>query len=151
MRRPPIMRSDPCLCPDGSARKLATASAALIALALAGCSSFKAEPKYVDPNLFPANYKTDLLTYFQTDPRALVGAMSAELSSPVLEPFGTDSRYVACLRVAGPNLHKEMMIVFYAGVINQYVDATDEACKDAAYAPFPELPAMVAQLRSKQK
>ncbi len=152
MRRPPITRSGPRPCHGGSAHQLPAASAVLIACALAGCSSFSsAPPKSVDPNIFPANYKASLMTYLQANPFGLVGATSAELSAPVLKPFGSESRYVACLRVAGPNLRREKMVVYYGGELNQFVDATEEGCRDAAYAPFPELPALLAQLRSKQK
>lgn len=123
----------------------------LATLALAGCSSFgfgggSAQPE-VNPNLFPADYKSDLLTFLRTSPFGLVGAREASLSPPELKPFGNESRYVACLRVASPDWHKDKMIVYYGGAINQLVDATD-VCNGAAYQPFPELPSMFAQLRS---
>ena len=135
----------------GGARKLPALGAALLGLTLAHCSSFNAAPPPVNPNVFPANYKATVLTFLQTNPYGMVGAISAELSPPVLKPFGTDSRYVGCMRAAGPNWRKEKMVVFYGGEINQFVDATEDACKDAAYTPFPELTAMLAQLKSKPK
>jgi hypothetical protein len=128
-----------------------TAPVALAALALAGCSSFglgQSEPQ-IDPNTFPADYKSGLMTFLQTNPYGLVGAREAALSPLELKPFGNESRYVACLRVAGPDWRKEKMIVYYGGAINQFIDAND-VCKSAAYQPFPELPAMFAQLRSKK-
>ncbi|HLH91854.1 MAG TPA: hypothetical protein VKX28_25780 [Xanthobacteraceae bacterium] len=133
------------------APKLRALGAALLGLALAHCSSFDAAPPPVNANLYPARYKATVLTFLQTNPYGMVGAISAELSPPVLKPFGTDSRYVACMHAAGPNWRKEKMVVFYGGEINQFVDATEEACKDAAYAPFPELIAMLAQLKAKPK
>jgi|HubBroStandDraft_1064217.scaffolds.fasta_scaffold29180_4 hypothetical protein len=133
------------------ARRLLALGAVLVGLVLAHCSSFSTPPKYVDPNLFPANYKASLMTFLGTNPYGMVGAISADLSPPVLKPFGTESRFVACMRAAGPNWQKQKMAVFYGGEINQFVDATEEACKDAAYAPFPELPAMLAQLKAKPK
>ena len=132
------------------ARRLPTLGAVLVGLALAHCSALStAPPKYVDPNLFPANYKASLMAFLGTNPYGMIGAISADLSPPVLKAFGTESRFVACMRAAGPNWQKQKMAVFYGGEINQFVDATEEACKDAAYAPFPELPAMLAQLKSK--
>jgi hypothetical protein len=143
MHQPPIAYSAP--------RRVWVLSAALL-VALAGCSSFNPPPATaVDPNIYPANYKAALMTMLQTNPFGLVGAISAQLSAPALRPFGSDNRYVACLNVTGPDWHKEKMVVFFAGAINQFVDATEEACKGAAGAPFPELPAMFAQLKSKQK
>jgi hypothetical protein len=134
-----------------SGRKLPALGAAFLGFAVAHCSSFSTAPPRVDPNVFPANYKPSVLTLLRTNPYGMVGAVSADLSPPALKPFGTDSRYVACVRAAGPDWRKEKMAVFYGGEINQFVDATEEACKDAAYAPFPELPAMLATLKSKPK
>jgi hypothetical protein len=127
-------------------------TAAFAALALAGCSSFgfgQSTAPEPDPNILPADYKSSLMTFLQTNPFGLVGAREAALSPPELKPFGNETRYVACLRVAAPDWRKEKMIVYYAGAINQFVDATD-LCKSAVYQPFPELPAMFAQLRSKK-
>ncbi len=91
------------------------------------------------------------MTFVQTNASGMVGATSAELSAPALRPFGSESRYVACLNAAGPDWRKQKMFVFYGGEINQFIDASEEACKGAPFAPFPELPAMLAQIRSKQK
>ena len=123
---------------------------ALAALALAGCSSFgigQSDPPPVEANVFPADYKSGLMAFLRTNPFNLVGTREAAVSPPELKPFGNESRYVACLRVAAPDWRKEKMIVYYGGTINQFVDAT-ELCKSAAYQPFPELPAMFATLRS---
>jgi hypothetical protein len=127
------------------------AATGMTALALAGCSSFgMGQPDKPDePNVFPAEYKAGLITFLQTSPFGLVGTREAALSAPELKAFGNESRYVACLRVAGPDWRKDKMIVYFAGAINQFVDA-GEQCKGAAYQPYPELPAMFAQLRSKK-
>jgi hypothetical protein len=149
MGKPSIADPYPRASRRGGARKLSALGAALLGFALAHCSSFSTPPSRVDPNVFPANYKASVMTFVQANAYGMAGAISAELSPPVLKPFGTDSRYVACVRAAGPNWRKEKMVVFYGGEINQFVDATEEACKDAAYTPFPELPAMLAQLKKK--
>jgi len=126
-----------------------TTAGALAVLALAGCSAFgvgQTEPPQVDPNTLPADYKSGLMAFLRNNPFDLVGTSEAALSPPELKAFGNESRYVACLRVAGPNMRKEKMIVYYGGAINQFTDA-GESCKSAVYQPFPELPAMFAQLR----
>jgi hypothetical protein len=128
-----------------------TAAIAVAALALSGCSSFgygEAE-KPVEPNVFPAEYRAGLMTFLQTNPFGLVGAREASLSQPELKAFGNENRYVACLQVAGPDWRKNKMIVYFGGTINQFIDA-GEQCNGAAYQPYPELPAMFAQLRSKK-
>jgi hypothetical protein len=43
------------------------------------------------------------------------------------------------------------MAVFYAGTINQFIDATPEACGTAAYAAFPELTTLLGQLSGSKK
>jgi hypothetical protein len=130
----------------------AAVGAAFLVTALAGCTSFGigGDTKPVDPNLFPASFKTDLLTYLQTNPYSLVGTRDASLAAPALRPFGNESRYVACLRVVGPDWRKEKMVVYYAGEINQYVDATSEQCGGADYQPFPELIAMLNRFGGKK-
>ena len=141
--------------PKGRIKGCALGIAIALAATLAGCSSFSPPPaNAIDPNLYPANFKATVLTFLQQNPYNLTGAISAELAPPALKSFGAESRearYVACLRVAGPDWRKEKMIVFYGGEINQFVDATAEGCRGAPYAVFPELPAMLAQLRGQKK
>lgn len=125
-----------------------------LAVALAGCASFgggQNDKAAVDPNVSPANYKANIMAFLQNNPYGLVGAREASLSAPELKPFGTDSRYVACLHASGPGWSKEKMIVFYAGAINQFVDATSEACGTAAYQPFPEITTLLNQLGGNKK
>ena len=146
---PPAARSPRRVWLRTQARR--TAAIGMMALALAGCSSFGGgQPdKPIDPNVFPADYKTGLISFLQNNPFGLVGARDASLSAPELKAFGNDSRYVACLQVAGTDWRKDKMIVYFGGAINQFVDA-GEQCKGAAYQPYPELPAMFAVLRSKK-
>ncbi len=134
----------------GGRRAVALAGAAL----LAGCASFgggQQAPKPVDPNVMPADYKASVMSFLQQNPYGLVGARAAELSAPELKPFGTESRYVSCLRAVGPDWRKEKMIVFYAGEINQFVDATPDACGTAAYQAFPEITTLLNTLKGNKK
>ena len=136
--------------PMGRLRR-ARIAAPFAALALAGCASFSSDQPAVNPNVAPANYKATIMAFLQNDPYALVGLREAALSPPDLKPFGTDSRYVACLRAQGPDWSKEKMFIFYAGEINQFVDATADACAKAPYQPFPEIIAVLNQLSGKKK
>jgi hypothetical protein len=120
----------------GHRRPLLLGALALIAIASASCDSHKEEPR-VDPNLFPTDYKSKIVTFLQkylTDRTSFFGA---SISPPMLKPFGIDNRYVVCVRLSG-NKPGEKMAVFYGGQLNQFVDAGD-VCKGAAYEPFPEL------------
>lgn len=117
--------------------------AAALAMALAACST-KA-PEVVDPNLFPTNYKNeilDTLTHSLDDP---TNVHDAFISDPVLTPIGTNQRYTVCVRFNARDLSrqyvgsKDRVAYFYGGRINQLVEATPEQCGNAAYKPFPEL------------
>jgi len=126
----------------GNRRLLAFAA---LVLALAGCSSFRKEDPPLEPNVMPANYRQNLLTFLQqqlTDP---VGVREAFVSEPRLQPIGTESRYVACLRYNSKDGFgqyvgvKEYAAIYFNGSLTQYVPATPELCGRAAYVPFPEL------------
>jgi hypothetical protein len=112
--------------------------AALFA-ALVGCSQFGKPEQKPDPNAYPANYKTDLLTYLRDHPDDLSNAQSTYISLPALKQFGAESRYFICLRADGQNWRKEKIVIFFSGMINQFVNATSEDCGTAAYQLFPEL------------
>ena len=112
---------------------------------LIGCSSGSSKQSEESPNVFPADYKNEiLLTMTNTleDPTNIRGAF---ISEPVLRSAGKDERYVVCVRSDSRNANKnytgskDRIGYFYAGHLNQLVDATKEQCGNAAYKPFPEL------------
>ena len=76
------------------------------------------------------------------DPTNIRGAF---ISEPVLRSAGKDERYVVCVRSDSRNANKnytgskDRIGYFYAGHLNQLVDASKEQCGNAAYKPFPEL------------
>lgn len=98
-------------------------------------------------NVFPQNYKADLMAYMRTylnDPTHVRGAA---VSQPQLKTVGPGERYVACVRfdarVDGKYAgSKDGAATYVSGKLDRYLDApieVRELCKDAAYAPFPEL------------
>jgi len=116
---------------------------ALVAGALAGCAADKKED--VDPNLFPGQYKQEIidsLTRILIDP---TNVHDAYITDPILVPVGKDSRYAACVRSNSRDFNrnyagsKDRIAYFFGGHLNQLVDATKEQCGSAAYKPFPEL------------
>jgi hypothetical protein len=126
--------------------------ALLIAVVLSGCSGLgfrKAadEPK-VDPNLFPATYKSDIITYLQNHLFDATNIRDAALAPPVLKQFDTQYRYVVCVRYNGRDAdHKymgveEKAVIYFGGKFNQFIDATPDLCGGAAYQAFPELQAL---------
>ncbi len=114
--------------------------------ALAACSSFgSSKVVEVDPNLFPTDYKQEILNTMTQTLEDPTNVRAAYLSDPVLAPVGKDQRYTACVRYNGRNaaMHykgsQDRIAYFYAGHLNQLVEATPEQCGQAAYKPFPEL------------
>jgi hypothetical protein len=123
--------------------------ALLTAVALSACSGLgfnkSANGPKTDPNIFPANYKTDMLSFLQGSLIDPTGIRDTFLAPPALKPFGTEPRYVVCVRynARGEDKQylggKEKVAIYFGGNLNQFVDATPDLCGGAPYQPFPEL------------
>jgi len=131
--------TNPCLL-----AALASALALAVALVLAACSSDKKEPEE-NPNVFPADYKSEILTTMTTMLDDPTNVRNAYISDPMLRAVVKDERYTVCVRSDSRNISrqysgsKDRIAIFYAGHLNQLIDATKEQCGNAAYKPFPEL------------
>jgi hypothetical protein len=128
----------------------------ILLVALTGCSGGslfgRSEENPVEANVYPENYKADLLTFLRNHPSEIDKIRDAYVSVPVLGQFGgSEGRYYLCLKTEGEGYRAEKVVIFFAGQINQYVNATGERCAAAAYQPFPELSALVTQLAGKKK
>jgi hypothetical protein len=119
-------------------------------LVLSGCSLFgdKSIAPPVEPNILPTNYRANLLDFLQnhlTDP---IGVRDAHISEPKVQPIGTESRYVVCLRYNAKDGYgqyvgiRDSIAIYFAGKLTQFVPATAEQCANAAYQRFPELEAL---------
>lgn len=132
-----------------------TAGVLLTALLLGGCASSSLEPTAVElkarwdaQNVFPANYKADLLAYLRTylnDPSQVRGAA---VTAPFLKQVGPGERYLVCVRYNARNTDgkyvgsKDGAAVYVSGKLDRFHDTPREVrelCKDAAFTPFPEL------------
>ncbi len=131
---------------------LLVAAAAMVALG--GCatevgpSGAELKAKWDAENVFPQAYRQDLLAYLRTylnDPSHVRGAA---VSQPQLKYIGPGDRYVACVRYNARNTDgkyqgsKDGAAVYVAGKLDRFFDIPKdvrELCKDAAFAPFPEL------------
>jgi hypothetical protein len=117
-------------------------------------------------NVRPQNYKADLLAFMRTYLNNPSGVRAASVSTPMLKKVGPGERYVVCVqynardsfgKYAGP---KEAVAVFVSGKLDRFAElaharpqsdeaetaasagsprAPRELCKDATFAPFPEL------------
>ncbi len=124
-----------------------------VLLAAAGCdtdlgpSQAELRAQWDAQNSLPQNYKQDLLAFLRTylnDPSHI---RDGAVSPPVLETVGPGKRYVACVRYdARDNGRKYMGVktgaaVYVSGKLDRFLDGKEAKtyCKDAAFAPFPEL------------
>jgi len=96
-------------------------------------------------NVYPTNYKSDILAAMHAYLNNPTGIRDAAISEPVLKSSGTVNRYVACLRftpkknVSEYGGTKEIAAVFMAGRLDRFVDLPKTECAGATYAAFPEL------------
>jgi len=97
---------------------------------------------------FPANYKSEILSFMKTYLNNPVGVRDAAMAEPVQRVVGGRLRYVSCLRFtardSGGNYvePRERAIQFVDGRLDRIVENASEPCAGAAYAPFPELEKM---------
>ena len=100
-------------------------------------------------NIYPQNYKSDLLAFLRTYLNNPEKVRSATLSPPALKKLGPGDRYVACVRYDARRTDgkyagmKTGAASYVAGKLDRFFDTppqqVEEMCKGAAYAPFPEL------------
>jgi hypothetical protein len=135
-------------------RGVALLMAASAAIALGGCatesgpSASELKARWDAENIYPQGYRQDLLAFLRTylnDPSHI---RSASVSPPQLKYIGPGDRYVACVRYNARNSDgkylgsKDGAATYVAGRLDRFLDTPKdvrEICKEAAFAPFPEL------------
>jgi len=137
-------------------------SAVVLSVALAGCSSGRSrEEREAIINVYPNNYRTDLLAALHTYVSDPINIRDAYVSDPAIRPIGKLNRYAACVRFNARNSDgryagsKDVLAVFVSGRFDQFVDPATgsgnsssqenpirEMCSQAEYKRFPELEAM---------
>jgi hypothetical protein len=96
-------------------------------------------------NVYPTNYKSDILAAMHAYLNNPSGIRDAAISEPVLKSAGNVDRYVACLRftpkknVSEYGATREIAAVFMAGRLDRFVDLPKTECSGVTYAAFPEL------------
>jgi len=129
--------------------------AVLMTLTLGGCASDNLEPSAAElkarweaQNVFPANYKADLLAYLRTYLNDPTNVRSAGVTAPFLKSVGPADRYIVCVRYNARNTDgkymgsKDGVAIYVSAKLDQFVDmprTVREMCKDAAFTPFSEL------------
>ena len=142
-------------------RRMALLLALAAVAVLGGCardigpSEAELRQQWEAKNIVPAAYKADLIAFLRTylnDPTQVRGAT---VSQPQRKTIGPGERYVVCVRYTeGRNGgQREGVATFVSGKLDRFFDVTKgkldrsldlpvearEMCKDAVFAPFPEL------------
>ncbi len=125
-------------------------------LVLGGCaadlgpSETELKARWDAQNIYPGDYKADLLAFLRTYLNDPSHVRDAGVSSPRLKSVssGRGSRYVACVRFnardsegkyQGP---KEGAAIYASGKLERFLDRprdVQDSCKGVSYLPFPEL------------
>jgi hypothetical protein len=122
----------------------------LAAIALAGCSSglnFGSKKKQpdvvVDSNIYPTNYRFQIVTMMQATLTNRADFIGTLIAPPALKPVPNSSfpHYVVCMQFNRPDGPLTKVVIYLGGEPQQYVDATPEECDGAPYQPFTELQA----------
>jgi hypothetical protein len=98
-----------------------------------------------DINVYPTNYKSDILAAMHAYLKNPTGIRDAAISEPTIKSSGTVNRYVACLRFTPKKNaseysgNREIAAVFMAGRLDRFVDLPKTECTGITYAAFPEL------------
>ncbi len=138
-------------------RRLAQSAALLAALASAGCTTevgptpAELKASWEAQNIPPQAYRQDLVAYMRTYLNDPSGIREAAVAAPVLKDFGPGQRFAACVRFNARKSDgkyagaKEGVAIYVSGKLDRFFDTPRDVrdfCKDAAYAPFPELEAL---------
>jgi hypothetical protein len=124
-------------------------------MAVLGACGHDLVPDGDEINVYPTNYKSDILAAMHTYLNNPTGMRDAAISEPTLKSTGvveqpdifphTVNRYVACLRFT-PRKNaseyggtKEIAAVFMRGRLDRFVDLPKTECTGVTYAAFPEL------------
>jgi len=130
------------------ARRFPGHAAALGAAAmLAGCASEPPPVMVGDPNVVPANYRSEVLAYLRIYLNDPTGVRDAYITEPMLRPVPGSNmqRYAVCLRYNARNSvgkyegSKDRYVAFLAGRLDTIVPARGEQCANVDWQPFPDL------------
>jgi hypothetical protein len=93
----------------------------------------------------PISYRSDTIAFMHTYLNDPTQIRDAAVSEPALKDFDNARRYVVCVRYNARKSNgeyagaKDSLVLFRDGRLDRIVDNARDACKDAAYQPFPEL------------
>lgn len=98
-----------------------------------------------DPNVAPANYKSDIQAFLRTYLNDPTRIRDAFISEPAIMQVGNVQRYASCLKFNARKSSgdyegsKERLVIFLSGRLDTMLMAKPDQCAKAVYQPFPEL------------
>jgi len=120
----------------------------MLALALAGCAGGERDIVLetkggASVNVYPENYKGEVLAYLRNYLNDLSGIRDAGISVPAMRKVGSIERYASCVRFSAraPGASasgRDYLAIFLAGKLDQMAPSSEQ-CTEATYQPFPEL------------
>ena len=125
--------------------RIALGAAAVLVLASCSSGDYLGKPKEPEPNIVPTNYKNEIIMNLKQTLIDPTNVKDAQITDPFLTQGAKDPRYVVCIRSNSRGYHREYLgpkdriAYFFAGNLNQLIDAKPEQCAKASYKPFPEL------------
>ena len=127
----------------------------LLPIALAACAGSDevksityTDDRGVSNQPFPANFKSEILSFMKTYLNNPVGVRDAAMAEPVQRVVGGRLRYISCLRFnardSGGNYReaRERAVLYVDGRLDRVIENASEVCAGAVYASFPELEKM---------
>ena len=127
----------------------------LLPIALAACAGSDevksityTDDRGVSNQPFPANFKSEILSFMKTYLNNPVGVRDAAMAEPVQRIVGGRLRYISCLRFnardSGGNYReaRERAVLYVDGRLDRVIENASEVCAGAVYASFPELEKM---------
>jgi len=138
-----------------------------LAVVLTGCGSGRLREEFEEReariNIYPHNFRADLLAALHTYVGDPTHIRDAYVSEPAIKPIGRQNRYTACVRFNARNSDgrytgsRDVLAVFADGRFDQFIDESAQSgtanqanpttflkqlCGAAEYKGFPELEAM---------
>jgi hypothetical protein len=124
-----------------------------VPLLIAGCSSDWTRDRDASAqvhSVYPQNYKSEIIALMRTYLNDPTGVRDAFVSEPSQRTIDGITRFTSCVRYnakkgggqyAG---NKDSMVLFRGGRLDRIADneMVRAQCREAAYAPFPELQQM---------
>jgi hypothetical protein len=114
----------------------------------AGPSAAELKARWDAENVYPQNYKADLLAFMRTYLNDPEHVRAGQASQPVLKTVGPGERFVVCVQyqprgVGGKyGAPKDGVATYVSGRLDRFLDSAPQAkalCKDVALQAFPEL------------